>query len=403
MYSREDMVFRYRTAYITIYALLVAALAACPCAAAGPVPGEDQAGLLYRCTHLHPAAYVILFLIFILSMANLIYQGKISGDNGLIRLLLSLFRKSRTRSGSESPFQGRLAGRGAGPSARGKRQSCIADYRKVPNEPQEAAIVAVRRAQDTVGAGPDSMLPTPLEGVNHPLPEFDSHGGAEHGEPRLTGTRPDKRASSSQFKFSSTVDLPSQEEIERREKEQLVVSGCVKGLDGKGMASVIVFLTDAEGNRVGQSCRSMPDTGEFRVLANEPGKYALNGYKRGFVMESSDPVTLPIESGKIEGYNFKMLPEGCLVQGRVVFEVAGETLPWLHVKCVCSKENVSRIHTDRHGRPVSYYRRPLDSICYIEITDENRILLCRSETFETLQKKELYKEIKIPPAPTVAD
>ena len=73
------------------------------------------------------------------------------------------------------------------------------------------------------------------------------------------------------------------------------------------MASVIVYLTDEEGNRVGQSCRSMPDTGEFKVQVNHPGRYQLHGYKRGFVMGEGEPVLLPIESGKIEGFNLHMI------------------------------------------------------------------------------------------------
>jgi len=272
----------------------------------------------------------------------------------------------------------------------------------MPNEPPEASIIAVRRVPRTSAEGTYSELPTPLEGVNHPLPEFDSQEAFERGEPRLAGSKREKRASTSQFKFSSTVDVPSQEEIERREKEQLLVSGSVRGIDGKGMASVIVFLTDEEGNRVGQSCRSLPETGEFRVLANEPGKYALNGYKRGFVMEKSEPMVLPIESGKIDGYNFKMIPEGCLVQGRVVFEAGGATFNGLHVKCICGNENVSRYTETGASGQFRITGVPYNSTCFIEVTDESRSLLFRSETFDTSQKKELYKEIKIPSTLTAA-
>ncbi len=75
-----------------------------------------------------------------------------------------------------------------------------------------------------------------------------------------------------EFKFASAVDVPTAEELMRREKEQMVVSGAVTDASGKGMGSVIVYLTDLEGNRVGQSCRSAPETGEFKVLINEPGK-----------------------------------------------------------------------------------------------------------------------------------
>jgi len=206
-----------------------------------------------------------------------------------------------------------------------------------------------------------------------------------------------------EFKFSSAVDVPSREEVERREKTQLVVSGAVHGPDGKGMSSVIVYLTDTTGNRVGQSCRSMPETGEFKVLIGEPGQYVLRGYKRGFVMEVSEPVLLPIESGKIEGYNFRMIPEGCLVSGKLVASDTGEELAGYEVTCACAtSESVRTAITDSTGQ-FRIQGVPAKLECYLEISDHDGNLLMRSSPFQTVQKKEHYVEIRIPRTQEASD
>jgi len=363
--------------------------------AAETMPGEDQAGLLFRLTHLHPAAYFVLFLVFVLSVANLVYQGKISGPNSLIAGVFSLFGKAKGSLGGEPVFDKGLRGPRPESLGSGNKKRRAIDSRRMGGEGFEAAVVAVRKLPKPSEDSSDGAV-TPLEGVNHPLPQFAPVESTEPGRPRLVDSKPDKKTVSAQFKFASAVDLPSQEEIERREKEQLLVSGCVKGSGGKGIGSVIVYLTDMEGNRVGQSCRSVPETGEFKVLVNEPGKYILSGYKRGFVMENTEPMIVPIESGKIEGYNFRMIPEGCLVQGRVMLREPDEHVQELKVKCVCRSGDFSRSAVTESDGQFRISGVPPNSKCYVEVIGPDENLLSRSESFETVQKKELFLEIKIP-------
>ena len=258
----------------------------------------------------------------------------------------------------------------------------------------------MRRVAKGSDPGTAVNIPTPMEGVNHPLPQFAAVGEAQTGTPRILERETDQKPPSQEFKFSSAVDLLSQEEMERREKDQLVVSGTVKGPDGHGIASVMVYLTDQAGNRVGQSSRSARDTGEFKVLVNEPGRYTLTGYKRGFIMESSEPVILPIESGKIEGFNFRMMPEGCLVHGRVLVEGETAGAPDLEVTCICGDGAFSR--SDRTD-PAGEFRIsgvPLASKCFIEAYGIDGEVLARSAPFETLHKKEVYRKMVIPPLPS---
>jgi hypothetical protein len=238
-----------------------------------------------------------------------------------------------------------------------------------------------------------------MEGVNHFLPQFASSLGGQTGAPRILEREQDQKQPAQEFKFSSAVDLVSQIEMERREKEQLVVSGTVTDQDGQGIASVMVYLTDPAGNRVGQSSRSARDTGEFRVLANEPGQYALNGYKRGFIMESNEPLILPIESGKVEGFSFRMMPEGCLVRGRVLFEGETAAAPALEVRCVCADGDFSR--SDRTD-PAGEFRIsgvPLASKCTLDVIGTSGEVMGRSAPFETLHKKEIYRKIAVAPLP----
>jgi hypothetical protein len=364
----------------------VALLLADVCAAASPIPGENNSGFFYTITHLHPAAYFILFLIFSLSVMNLIFQGWLSTRTWPISVAMQLLHRFFDTGPATSGLKGlRRTGPRNAMKARPESSRYTGD-----------GIVGIRRILNTKDPASQVRTPTPLEGVNHSIPNFASTIASHTGAPRILDSQPVKKASSSEFKFASAVDLPSTEEIERREKEQLVVSGSVKDLEGIGIASVIVYLTDEEGNRIGQSCRTAQNTGEFRVLINEPGKYVLNGYKRGFIMESREPLALPIESGKIEGFNFRMIPEGCLVQGRVITEPGGRPIPSYEVKCFCGNRDFSRSgFTDADGE----FRIPgvlLNSKCFIEICDKDGSPLARSDPFETVQKKEIFREIVIP-------
>jgi hypothetical protein len=111
-------------------------------------------------------------------------------------------------------------------------------------------------------------------------------------------------------------------------------------------------------------------------------------------------VILPIESGKIEGFNFRMMPEGCLVHGRVLVEGETAGAPNLEVKCICGDGAFSR--SDRTD-PAGEFRIsgvPLASKCCIEAYGMDGEVVARSAPFETLHKKEVYRKIAIPPLPS---
>lgn len=349
------------------------------CVAASSMPGESSPRIFHTITHLHPAAYLILFLIFVLSLANLVFQGFLSFSGWPFLQGVELLRKL--------PFASLKEGT--------KRRRRTGPNDSTVNRQLEDAVMAVRRVGKTPSQKARIDIPTPLDGVNHPMPVFGQNDRGGTGLPRMVESPPEKRTLAQEFKFSSAVDIPSPEEVERREKEQLVVSGIVKGPDGKGIESAIVFLTDLEGNRVGQSCRSMHDTGEFKVLMNEPGKYILSGYKRGYIMESAEPLVLPIESGKIDGLTLRMIPEGCVVQGRVVLDAVSNLSPNFEVKCVCGEGAFSRAgKTDATGE----FRIPgvlANSKCYIEVRGSDGSLLTKTDPFETVQRKEIYREVQI--------
>ncbi len=218
---------------------------------AASMPGESNPGIFYTATHLHPAAYLILFLIFLLSVVNLVFQGFLSFSawplSSMMGLLSFVSRKKKKK--------------------RGRQESSDSVGR-----PFDDSVMAVRKIGRTLAKETRVGIPTPLEGMNHPMPPFSHASGAATGLPRMVDSEDEKKPVAQEFKFASAVDIPSPEEVERREKEQLVVSGMVKGPDGKGIESVIVYLTDLDGTRVGQSCRSMSDTGEFRGTHERAGK-----------------------------------------------------------------------------------------------------------------------------------
>jgi hypothetical protein len=264
-------------------------------------------------------------------------------------------------------------------------------------------VIGAPRACKPEDAQAKSHPPTPLDGLNHPMPSLAPSAGTQTGAPRIVEWQPQKKKPSSQdFRFSAAVDVPSPEEQERREKEQLVVAGSVTGPDGQGIAMVIVYLTDEQGNRVGQSGRSVAETGEFKVLVNEPGRYFLNAYKRGYVPEIAESTLLPIESGKIEGYEFKMIPEGCLVSGTVFNDPSGMVVPGVEVKCVSRTGEFSRssfTNAEGHFRISAI---PVNSECHLEVLSENGKVIGESHPFETVQKKEISQDIRIPADPITA-
>ncbi len=334
---------------------------------------EPRSSALYAVSHLHPIVYFALFIVALLAIFNLILQGWIRLEWPVFAFLRRFLNLNRTEDGriNQEP------------------------HRRLSNE-ADAGIVGVRRAP----APRIRRVQTPLDGVNHPMPNFFSTSGAQTGAPRILNNTA-KKVKQGDFKFSSAVDVPSSEELERRDKEQIVICGAVKGPYGKGVSSVIVYLTNENGARVGQSCRSAPESGEFRVLIHEPGRYALNGYKRGYIRESMEPLIVPIESGKIEGFNFVMIPEGCAIHGHIADE-SGAALTDVEVKCICGAENITRSgRTDESGA-YGIMGVLVNSRCRLEVHDSNRNIIAVSDPFETVQTKEMRRDLVVNTSETPA-
>ncbi|MEJ2716760.1 MAG: carboxypeptidase-like regulatory domain-containing protein [Deltaproteobacteria bacterium] len=352
--------------------------------------GDEQAGIFYTITHLHPATYIVLFLIFVLSVANLIYQGWLPGSRRSFSGLMDL-RSKLASTGSDL--------RNSLRRARRPHRGGVAE----PRAPQVAAggpdtgVVGERRVVKQVEKTGSSGA-TPLDGINHPLPSFSTREESRSGAAPTTSETSEREVSSPQFKFASAVEAPGPEEIERRNRERLVVTGSVSDPDGKGIASVIVYLTDEEGNRLGQSCRSMAETGEFKVQVNQPGRYLLKGYKRGFFMEETDPQPLPIESGKIEGYVLRMAPEECVISGKVLFARIEEAAPHLEVRCVDEAGEVWRAARVSSSGEYRIDGLPFDFRCFLEVRAADGMLLCGSESFSTGSHKEIHRDLTIPPS-----
>lgn len=376
-----------------IYSCITSVCPGSVCAAQS-IPGESGATWFFHLTHLPLMVYAILFLILVLSVVNLWFHAWHSlGHVGPHSLWDSL--KDMWQGTLYSGFANRF--RNSSPRLRNKGQIPYASFRVGSEAVVVSEVVGAPRLSSSprTSRNQDSM-PTPLDGIDHPLPQFrDSvSGGLDHQEkPDTTRERDEKPVS---FKFSSAVDIPSREEIDRRDKTQLVVSGFVMGPNGKGLPSVLVFLTDLEGNRVGQSCRTAPETGEYKVLVNEPGKYVLRAYKRGMMMESGEELSLPLESGKIEGLNFVMIPDGCVVKGRIrLADSLGSVSPMV-VRCQSRLGDYTGESISDADGNFSIVGVPPNCECYLEIVDASGKRLHVTDHFETVQKNRIEIEIQLP-------
>ena len=364
-----------------------------PAIATERIPGEEQIGILHTITHLNPVAYVILFLVFLLSVVTLLYQGRFSG---LASFLATWRRSTRGPDGKDQ---------GDHPTA--DPSLVVGDRYRARLGPRPKADVMTNEgdAGDSVVGKPRMVArargagvgrPTPLDGVNHRLPSFSPTEGGRSSEPEAVDTG-QKRSTPPphQFRFTSAVDLLSPEEMEKREKEKLVVSGTVTGPDGKGIPSAIVYLTDEDGKRLGQSYLSGPETGEFKVQTNQPGRYVLYAHKRGYIMEQANPEVLPVESGKIEGYSLRMMPEGCTVHGKVTFEKNIERPQAMAVRCVV--EGTSFTGFGRVGLSGSFiiHGVPLESRCHLEVRTTKGDVLAVSDPFETRHERYVTANVTV--------
>ncbi len=363
--------------------------------AADRMPGEERAGIIYALTHLPSVTYLILFAIFVLSVINLVYRGWLRPDQLPLFATGSLRGRGSRRTGRKGRPR-KAKGCGAdGSTDPGTMSSTIEEtWQKIGDEPFQEGVLDAPRAVKKIDKTAWNQ-PTPLDGVNHPLPPSLSGGNSQAGPARPLPGKSDLTATKTRFKFTSAVELPSQEEVERRDKQKLVVTGIVKGIDGKGIGAVLVYLTDERGNRIGQSCRSVADTGEFKVLVNEPGKYVLVGYKRGLIMEDADPAKLPIESGKIEGYTLHMIPEGCLVHGRVIFEEYSQPQQDLEIRCIRPEDGFTRSAAVESAGAFRITGAPHDSMCHLEVFNREGEMIASTDSFQTGREREVFRNVTV--------
>lgn len=349
------------------------------------MPGEERSSLFYAITHLPLFAYGVLFLVFALSVANLVFQFRfVRGWSWPARFPGATDPKGVT---------GRSVGHSGKPAHHHGPRNL--DTYKINPKPLKDGIVAIRSLNKD-GDQTTLFPPTPLDGTNHPLPEFGSPIEKHSTETASPEKDVDEGTTGKEFRFSSAVDVPSHEEVERREKKRLVVSGFVLGPDDKPLGSAVVYLADTMGNKMGQSCRSNAENGSFKVLVHETGSYLLHAYKRGYAMADDQPIPIPIESGKIEEFVVNLISQGCLIQGRVVLQEALSPVPNIEIKCVCKRESFTGAsRTDDEGN-FRFPNVPMNSECYLEAFDNNGSVLTRTEGFQTVQKKQLHRDIQIP-------
>ena len=137
-------------------------------AAAQKMPGEEGSGLLYALTHLHPVSYVILLLVFILSVLNLMLHDLLHPETwpSSVRRLFAygaapgMAKRDPQSDSGGLPLVG--AGLYAGMSS-GDFPGYAADAHEGVVGPRRVA-----RSNREVVEG----RPTPLDGMNHPLPSF---------------------------------------------------------------------------------------------------------------------------------------------------------------------------------------------------------------------------------------
>jgi hypothetical protein len=364
--------------------LVLSGISCIQCWAASPIPGEIQTGFIYTITHLHPAAYFILFFIFLVSLANLAARGWIPIQfNWSLRVFdfLGKFEKTVLSTVKVQEFKRKKRRAPSSGPPEGMK------FRDV-----DSSVIGVRKRSNTNLHRRGPVVPTPFEGINHPMPHF------VRNTQRPVVHKPGKsqQTVTGQFKPYPITDPVYQGESEPRVQGQLVVSGTITDSQGSGLGSVIVYLTDEAGNRHGQSCRSRPGSGDFWVFANRPGKYLLHAYKRGYVVQYPEDLTLTIKDGRIDGFNLRMVAEECTVHGRVFNISYGSPASNVEVRCVCkSSSRSSYCRTDESGE----YRLmgvPLNSECELEVWGANNTVLARSEFFETAANGEIQRDIIIP-------
>lgn len=355
-------------------------------------PQHQDTGWLYSVTHLSPTIYLVLFFIFLLSMFNLAFQS---------HLLVRMTSLVRLKFGGSATGEGESSGlltRNIDQDKRSKKfRGSIRgpeSYRMSKHTLQDG-IVSVRPASQVIQEKHSDFMPTPLDGEDHPIPDFGASSKPKVNLIKPVDIENENSIVIKDFKFSSAVDLPSPEEIQRREREKIVVTGRVLDSASRGLSTAVVYLIDRDGNKIGQSCRTNSENGSFRVQANESGAYSINVYKRGYVLNADQPVALPARSGKITGLDIRMVPEGCLIHGKVLSEEGLNPIPDLVVNCACRSEQFKSSSTTDSNGAFQTVGAPLNSECVIQLMTPDGKVLLDSKSFETVQKKQIFLEFKV--------
>jgi len=112
-------------------------------------------------------------------------------------------------------------------------------------------------------------------------------------------------------------------------------------------------------------------------------------------MADDKPTPVPVQSGRVDGLVVNLVSQGCLIQGRAILEDGNSPLPDLEIKCICKSEGfVGTSRTDDGGN-FRLSNVPMNSECYLEAIDQSGNILAKTNGFETVQKKQLYKDIRI--------
>ena len=353
------------------------------------IPDKGRFGLFYSVTHLSTFAYVILFLIFCLSSINLLLQIKF-GCDWATRILGLLYPKGVTihpiRGFPKKPdIRHGSKEQGAHKTTIGRHDGVVA-IRTIPKDGDQSAL----------------FPRTQLDGSNHRLSNFGPMMDQRSvGAPSLI--KDDPKLPPFKEIISSAADVPSQKELKRGENQRLVVSGAVIGPDDKPLESAVVYLADVDGNKVGQSCRSNAGKGFFKVLVNEAGTFLVHAYKQGYAMADDKPKPVPIQSGRVDGLVVKLVSQECLIKGQAVLQDENLPLPDIEIKCVCRSKGFVRTSRTDEGGHFRLPNVPMNSECYLEAIDKSGNILVKTNGFETVQKKHLYKVIRIPVVQSVSD
>jgi hypothetical protein len=91
-----------------------------------------------------------------------------------------------------------------------------------------------------------------------------------------------------------------------------------------------------------------------------------------------------------------MIPEGCMVHGKVIFSGNAAETTGVEVRCVSERGTLTRSDKLNSLGAFKIYGAAFDSRCFLEVRGSAGDLLATSEAFATGRKREIYREIVIP-------